>query len=521
MPNNNQREELHRAIWSIADDLRGAVDGWDFKNYVLGTMFYRYISEDLTYYINQGEWDAGNTDFDYAKMSDDEAEEAREGLVNEKGYFILPSELFSNVCSRSEKDENLNETLEKVFRHIEESASGTESEADFSGLFDDFDVNSNKLGNTVAQRNKRLAKLLIGIRDMKLGSISDHDIDAFGDAYEYLMSMYASNAGKSGGEFFTPSQVSVLLTKLGTVGKTSINKVYDPACGSGSLLLKSEAVLGKDAVRVGFFGQEINITTYNLCRINMFLHNIEFDKFDIQCGDTLIDPKHWDDEPFELIVSNPPYSIKWVGDDDATLINDPRFSPAGVLAPKSKADLAFIMHSLSWLAPNGVASIVCFPGIMYRGGKEKKIRQYLVDGNFIDCVIQLPSNLFFGTSIATCIMVLKKDKKDSNILFIDASNEFTKATNNNILTDENIDKIVETFAKREEVEHFAHLAIGKEIQENEYNLSVSTYVEPEDTREKVDIVKLNAEIKEIVAREQKLRDEIDKIIAEIENGETL
>lgn len=513
-----EREELHRAIWAIADELRGAVDGWDFKNYVLGTMFYRYISENITAYINDGEIEAGNKYFDYAKMPDSDAEEAREGLVQEKGFFILPSELFCNVRAKAHLDDNLNETLERVFRNIEESAKGSSSENSFAGLFDDFDVNSNKLGSTVAKRNERLVKLLDGIAAMNLGSVKEHDIDAFGDAYEYLMTMYASNAGKSGGEFFTPADVSILLTGLGTVGKTTINKVYDPACGSGSLLLKAAQLLGKDAVTNGYFGQEINITTYNLCRINMFLHDVGFDKFSIECEDTLTNPQHWDDEPFELIVSNPPYSIKWAGDDNPLLINDPRFAPAGVLAPKSKADLAFIMHSLSWLASNGTAAIVCFPGIMYRGGAEKKIRKYLVDNNYIDCVIQLPSNLFFGTSITTCITVLKKGKTDNKILFIDATNECVKVTNNNKMTQENLDKIVETYATRNVKQHFSHLATFEEIETNEYNLSVSTYVEAEDTREKIDIVELNAEIEKIVAREQILRDEIAKIIAEIEVG---
>lgn len=513
-----EREELHRAIWAIADELRGAVDGWDFKNYVLGTMFYRYISENITAYINSGEIEAGNTEFDYAKMTDEEAEEAREGLVQEKGFFILPSELFCNVRARASLDENLNETLERVFRHIEESAQGSQSENSFAGLFDDFDVNSNKLGSTVAKRNERLVKLLDGIAAMNLGSVKDHDIDAFGDAYEYLMTMYASNAGKSGGEFFTPADVSVLLTRLGTVGKTTINKVYDPACGSGSLLLKAEKLLGKEAVMNGFFGQEINITTYNLCRINMFLHDIDFDKFDIECEDTLTNPQHWDDEPFELIVSNPPYSIKWSGDDNPLLINDPRFAPAGVLAPKSKADLAFIMHSLSWLAPNGTAAIVCFPGIMYRGGAEKKIRQYLVDNNYIDCIIQLPSNLFFGTSISTCIMVLKKGKVDDKILFIDASKEFVKVTNNNRLTQENIQHIMDTYVQRTEIVHYAHVASHKEVVNNNYNLAVSTYVEEEDTREEIDIEDLKNRIQDIVQQEDELRRDIESIIREIEGG---
>ena len=378
------------------------------------------------------------------------------------------------------------------------------------------DVNSNKLGGTVAERNKRLVKLMNGVGDMKLGSYQDNTIDAFGDAYEYLMGMYASNAGKSGGEYFTPQEVSELLTRIAVYGKTEINKVYDPACGSGSLLLKAAKILGRDHVRQGFYGQEINITTYNLCRINMFLHDIDYDKFDIAHGDTLTAPQHWDDEPFEAIVSNPPYSIKWEGDENATLINDPRFSPAGVLAPKSKADLAFIMHALSWLATDGTAAIVCFPGVMYRGGAEKKIRKYLIDNNFIDCIIQLPDNLFFGTSIATCIMVLKKSKADNATLLIDAGKQCVKVTNSNKLTEENIETILAAFAERTDKEHFARLVPNDEIGAQDYNLSVSTYVEQEDTREVIDIVQLNAEIEQIVAREQVLRDEISKIVAGIE-----
>lgn len=514
--NEQEREELHRAIWSIADELRGSVDGWDFKSYVLGIMFYRYISENLTAYINKGEHEAGNSDFDYALLSDEEAEQARKGLIEEKGFFIKPSELFCNVRKKAPYDENLNETLEIVFRHIEESAQGAESEDDFSGLFEDIDVNSNKLGATVAKRNDKLAKLLNGIGNMKLGDYQSNNIDAFGDAYEFLMGMYASNAGKSGGEYFTPQEVSELLTRIATNGKTEVNKVYDPACGSGSLLLKAAKILGKDAVRQGFFGQEINITTYNLCRINMFLHDIGYDKFNIANEDTLTAPQHWDEEPFEVIVSNPPYSIKWEGDDNPVLINDPRFSPAGVLAPKSKADLAFIMHSLAWLATNGTAAIVCFPGIMYRGGAEKKIRQYLIDNNFIDCIIQLPDNLFYGTSIATCIMVLKKSKSENSTLFIDASKEFKKVTNNNKLTDENIEKIVNLYSNRKDVQYVCRLVQNSEIAEEDYNLSVSTYVEQEDTREKIDITVLNQQIAEIVAKENVLRSEIDKIIEEIE-----
>ncbi|MFA7103428.1 MAG: type I restriction-modification system subunit M [Bacteroidales bacterium] len=510
-----ERNELHRTIWNIANDLRGSVDGWDFKQYVLGMLFYRYISENLAGYINSGERETGNTAFDYAKLSDHEAEQAREDLIATKGFFILPSELFENVRRRASKDENLNETLEKVFKNIEASAQGSGSEDDFKGLFDDIDVNANKLGSTVARRNEKLVKLMNGIGEMKLGDYKDNTIDAFGDAYEFLMGMYASNAGKSGGEYYTPQEVSELLTRLTLVGKTEVNKVYDPACGSGSLLLKFAKILGKENVRLGFFGQEINLSTYNLCRINMFLHDIDYDKFDIGHGDTLTDPLHWDDEPFEAIVSNPPYSIHWEGDSNPLLINDPRFSPAGVLAPKSKADLAFIMHSLSWLATSGTAAIVCFPGILYRGGAEQKIRKYLIDNNYVDCVIQLPDKLFFGTSIATCIMVLKKSKKENSSLFIDASREFIKVTNSNKLTDENIEHIVAIYSGRNNIDYFSRLVGNDEIASQDYNLSVSTYVAQEDKREVIDIKKLNAEIDEIVAREDILRKEIAAIIAEI------
>jgi type I restriction enzyme M protein len=511
-----ERAELHRTIWNIANDLRGSVDGWDFKQYVLGMLFYRYISENLTDYINRSEQETGNDGFDYAKLSDNEAEEARADLVQTKGFFILPSELFQNVRLKAGNDENLNETLEKVFRNIEGSAQGGPSEDNFKGLFDDIDVNSNKLGATVAKRNEKLVKLLNGVGDMKLGDYKDNTIDAFGDAYEFLMGMYASNAGKSGGEYYTPQEVSELLTRIALVGKKEVNKVYDPACGSGSLLLKFAKILGKGNVRRGFYGQEVNITTYNLCRINMFLHDIDYDQFDIGHGDTLTDPLHWDDEPFEAIVSNPPYSIKWDGDANPLLINDPRFSPAGVLAPKSKADLAFIMHSLSWLATSGTAAIVCFPGVMYRGGAEQKIRKYLIDNNYIDCVIQLPGNLFYGTSIATCIMVLKKSKAENSTLFIDASKECVKVTNSNKLTQENIQTILTAYIERSDKAHLSKLVSNSHIAAQGYNLSVSTYVEQKDTREKVDIVALNAEIERIVAREQVLRDEIAKIIAEIE-----
>ncbi len=510
-----ERAELHRAIWQIANDLRGSVDGWDFKQYVLGILFYRFISENLTNYINADERRSGKKDFDYITLSDKEADFGRSDTVKEKGFYILPSELFINVRKNARNDANLNETLANVFTNIENSAKGTDSEPDLKGLFDDLDVNSNKLGGNVEKRNQRLVKLLESIGDLNLGNYSENTIDAFGDAYEFLMTMYASNAGKSGGEFFTPQEVSELLAEITTVGKKEVNKVYDPCCGSGSLLLKFAKVLGKENVRLGFFGQEINITTYNLCRINMFLHDINYNHFDIEHGDTLTDPKHWDDEPFDAIVSNPPYSINWEGDANPLLINDPRFAPAGVLAPKSKADLAFTMHMLSWLSTSGTAAIVEFPGVLYRGGAEQKIRKYLVDNNYIDAVIQLPPDLFFGTTIATCIVILKKSKKDNKTLFIDASAEFVRGGNKNKLSENNRKKILDAFIARKDIEYFAKIIDNKDITTNDYNIAVSSYVTQKDTREVVDIKELNKEIERIVKRQNELRTAIDKIVKDI------
>ncbi|GAO98351.1 putative type I restriction enzymeP M protein [Caedimonas varicaedens] len=519
MTNNKKEQErsaLHATIWRIANDLRGSVDGWDFKQYVLGMLFYRFISENLSSYINEKQREAGEKDFDYAALDDAQAEHGREIILEEKGFFVHPSELFENVRKHASADANLNETLEKVFHNIESSAKGTNSESDMKGLFDDIDVNSNKLGATVPKRNEVLVKLMNAIGDLNLGNYGDNSIDLFGDAYEYLMTMYAANAGKSGGEFFTPQEVSELLTRIAVAGKTEVNKVYDPACGSGSLLLKFAKVLGKENVRNGFFGQEINITTYNLCRINMFLHDINYEQFDIAHGDTLIDPKHWDDEPFEAIVSNPPYSIRWDGDANPILINDERFTPVGILAPKSKADLAFVMHALSWLATNGTAAIVCFPGVMYRGGSEQKIRQYLIDNNFIEAVVQLPPDLFFGTTIATCILVLKKNKADNKTLFIDGSAEFVRGSAKNKLTNANMRKILDCYTNRTSHEHFSRLVECAEIVEKDYNISASSYVVQKDMREVVDITELNAQIAQIVKRQVELRTQIDAIVADLE-----
>ena len=514
MSSSEQRAKLQSQIWSIANDVRGSVDGWDFKQYVLGTLFYRFISENFANYI-----EAGDENINYAKLQDNQmTEDIVSDSVRTKGYFIYPSQLFCNVAKTANTNESLNTDLAKIFTEIESSANGYPSEADIKGLFTDFDTTSNRLGNSVDDKNKRLAAVIKGVEGLNFGKFEDNQIDLFGDAYEYLISNYAANAGKSGGEFFTPQSVSKLIAKLATHKKAKINKIYDPAAGSGSLLLQAKKQFDEHVIEDGFYGQEINHTTYNLARMNMFLHNINYDKFDIKLGNTLLDPKHDDEKPFDAIVSNPHYSIKWIGSDDPTLINDERFAPAGVLAPKSKADFAFILHSLNHLSSIGRAAIVCFPGIFYRGGAEQKIRKYLIDNNFVETVISLAPNLFFGTSIAVNILVLSKCKTDTKIQFIDVSGEdfFKKETNNNILTESHIEQIMNIFDRKEDIDHIAKNVDQSEIAEKDYNLSVSSYVEAKDTREVIDINALNSEINQTVSKIDKLRAEIDKIIEEIE-----
>ena len=511
-----EREELHKTIWKIANELRGSVDGWDFKQYVLGLLFYRFISENIENYVNDNQRKAGITDFQYRNISDEEALLGKSQILDEKGFFILPSELFCNIRKGADKNENLNVVISNVFNNIESSASGSASEDDVKGLFDDFTID-NKLGNTVDERNEKLVKLLNAIGDLNFGDYEDNNIDLFGDAYEFLMTMYASSAGKSGGEFFTPQEVGELLARIVIMDKTSVNKVYDPCCGSGGLLLKFAKILGKENVREGFFGQEINLTTYNLARINMFLHNINYNNFSIERGDTLIHPAHWNDEPFDAIVSNPPYGLKWIGNDNPILINDERFAPAGVLAPKKAADLAFTMHMLSWLSQRGTAAIVEFPGILYRGGTEQKIRKYMVDNNFIDTIIQLPTDLFFGTNIGTCILVLKKNKTDNSILFIDASKEFVRTTNKAKLSDNNINNILDLVKNRKTNENKSYLASYDEIVSEKYNLSVSTYLKATAEELDIDINELNSDIKNLLSKESSLESIIESIISDLEN----
>ena len=516
MTSIEQRKELQRRIWQIANDVRGAVDGWDFKQYVLGTLFYRFISENFAAYI-----EGGDDSVNYAALSDLViTPEIRDDAVKTKGYFIYPSQLFVNVAAKASTNESLNTELAKIFSLIESSAIGYPSERDIRGLFADFDTTSNRLGNTVKDKNARLAAVLKGVADLDFGTFDDSHIDLFGDAYEFLISNYAANAGKSGGEFFTPQQVSKLIAQLAMHGQTSINKIYDPACGSGSLLLQAKKHFDQHIIEDGFFGQELNHTTYNLARMNMFLHNVNYDKFNIQLGDTLTAPHFGDDKPFDAIVSNPPYSVKWKGSDDPTLINDDRFAPAGVLAPKSKADFAFVLHALSYLSAKGRAAIVCFPGIFYRGGAEQKIRQYLVDNNYVETVISLAPNLFFGTTIAVNILVLSKHKADTSTQFIDASGLFKKGTNNNVLLDTHIEQVMAVFDSKANVEHFALSVPFEKVAANDYNLSVSSYIDAKDNREVVDIAQLNAELKTTVARIDKLRTEIDAIVAEIDGVET-
>ena len=514
MTGNEQRAALQRQIWQIANDVRGAVDGWDFKQYVLGTLFYRFISENFASYI-----EADDDNITYADLSDSViTPDIKDDAVKTKGYFIYPSQLFANIAKDANTNESLNTDLAKIFNDIEASASGYASEKDIKGLFADFDTTSPRLGNTVIDKNKRLAAVLKGVAGLNFGNFQGSEIDLFGDAYEFLISNYAANAGKSGGEFFTPQHVSKLIAQLAMHGQASINKIYDPACGSGSLLLQAKKHFDQHIVQDGFFGQEINHTTYNLARMNMFLHNINYDKFNIQRGDTLTQPHFGDDKPFDAIVSNPPYSMKWIGSDDPTLINDDRFAPAGILAPKSKADFAFVLHALSYLSARGRAAIVCFPGIFYRGGAEKKIRQYLIDNNYVETVIALAPNLFYGTTIAVTILVLAKNKTDTDTQFIDAAGEdfFNKATNMNVMADDHITRIVEMFKSKENVPHVAATVPYESVVEKDYNLSVSTYVEPKDTREVIDIDALNAEIKKTVSKIDQLRADIDAITAEIE-----
>lgn len=535
MTREQERQELYKTIWQIANDLRGSVDGWDFKAYVLGMLAYRYLSESLAGELNRGEREAGAVDFDYARQDECLEGQDRLNFVQNRGYYIEPGLLFENVMQRGEDE--LNIYLDKALRQIEASGEGTGAAKMFEGLFTDMDLNSNKLGSNTEERNRRLKKLMQNIGGLRLGTYMndrvgsigraggvESGVDIFGDAYEYLMTMYAANAGKSGGEYFTPPEVSELLARIVTEnGKKKAPRgewrCYDPTCGSGGLLLKFLKILEYRG-EVTLHGQEKNVTTYNLCRVNMLLHGMNWSKLYIRNGDTLINPDPDLDErkPFDAIVSNPPYSLKWVGEDDINLVQDARFQGPGRLAPKGKADLAFVMHSLRYLADDGIAAIVCFPGVLYRTGAEAKIREWLVEQGHVDAVIGLPGKLFFGTGITTAILVLKKGLSDGKTLFVDASKYFVPSTNSNKLSDENIQGIMKILLDRKDVDHVAKLADKNTIREQEYNLSVSMYVEKEDTSEKIDIDVLEADIEVTVKREAALRQDIDGIVAMLRQG---
>lgn len=475
MARKSEKRTIQKIMWDLLTELRGQIDGWDFKNYSLTMIFYKFLSENFEQYINNNEKESGDENFKYSEITNAEAEEDfKSSLLEYPGYFIKPSELFCNIHKNANTNENLNVSIKDAFNNIQASTIGTEAEENIKGIFDDFDVSTSKLGKDVKEKNETLRKLVNCIATLSFGSAHSGLVsDTFGDMYEYLMGMYAKNAGKSGGEYFTPPEVSTLLSRIVMIGKKEVKNIYDPTCGSGSLLLKGAKVIGAKNIKKGFYGQELNNTTYNLCRENMMLHNIQPDQMDIKNGNTLANPMHRS-EKFEIIVSNPPYSTKW--ETDALTINDERFAPAGVLAPSTKADYAFLQHVIYQLAPNGVAGIVLPHGILFRGGTEGTIRKHFIDNNYIETIISLPANLFYGTGIPTIIMVFKKERQNSDILFIDASKCFEKDKNQNVLRDADIEKIYDAVLNRKDVENFARLVNKDEIIRNEYNLNIPRYI---------------------------------------------
>lgn len=496
-------------IVQIAEKFHSETEAWDLKAYVLGTLFYRFLSEDLAAFIDNEEHAAGVSDFNYATLDDITAEMARLTTISEKGYFLLPSQLYEAVQANAAKDENLNETLKAVFGAIEGSANGTASQHAYSGLFSGFDPNATALGETVPSRNKRLADLLTDIGEYSL-------VDAASD-FDVLLRYYVTTAGKKGGDHFTPPTIAELVARIATTARPKARNVYDPALGSGSLLIKSRNLLANEPM---VLGQELVRTNYNMARMNLLLHGVEFGWFDLAGGvSTLTHPAHRDDEPFDIIVSNPKWSEKWIGKDDAVLISDDRFASAGVLAPKQYHDLAFTMHAASSLASDGVAVLVQFPGTLYRGNAEAKIRQYLVTNNLVDTVIQLPPDWGYGVTVPGVIVVLRKAKHDNAVLFVDASSLFKRVGNKNELLDTHQQTVIDAFTARTDVEHFARLVPNEDIALADFNLSVSRYVQPADNRKATDIRTLNAEIVEIVRRQGELREGIDAVIRDLEGVE--
>lgn len=518
------KQELFSQIWETLNKSLGSVDISELKFYVLGFLFYRYISENIINHFNKNEHAAGNVDFDYAKLNDDEiSDDVISDCINSKGFFIFPSELFNNVYEKYKNNPNdLNVVITNIFKNIDERSLNKANEQDIIGLLTGINLSSNNLGENVTNRNKKIIKIIAAIASFELSNFDDDEIDIFGDAYEYIIDMYASKSGKRSREFFDPPQeVSKLLTLLAIKDKKDIKTVYDPMCRSGSLLLQPLKILKNPSIN--FYGQENVYPTYNLCRMNMFLHNVNCSNFDIQYGDTLTNPKHSLDQRYDIIVSSPPYSIKWEGQDNPILINDERYSPAGILAPKSYADIAFIMHSLYLLKASGTAAIVCYHGIFYRSGAEQKIRKYLVDNNFIDTIIRLPDNLFYGKQVIANILVLSKSKKDNGILFIDASNLFIKVANQKKLSDENIDEIIKLYHDRKDVDKLSRFVSQDEIVGKDYDLQVDTYILKNlyilknDETDAADIKQLNEEINQLSKINQESKQAIREIINELED----
>lgn len=511
-----QKKILEQQLWNIANTLRGKMNADEFRDYILGFIFYKYLAEKMEIYANSI-LQQDNIRFRDIKEDTPEGQEYIEAIKEEAletlGYFLKPSELFGEIAKRGNSDSNtfILEDLQKILTNIQLSTMGTQSEEDFDNLFEDMDLNSTKLGKSADARNEIIVKVLTHLDEIDF-KLNDTELDVLGDAYEYLIGQFASGAGKKAGEFYTPQEVSKILAKIVTTGKNRLKSVYDPTCGSGSLLLRVAREV-KDVNN--FYGQEMNRTTYNLARMNMILHGVHYRKFDIKQEDTLEKPQHLNDMPFEAIVANPPFSAKWSA--NPLFLSDDRFSQYGKLAPASKADFAFVQHMIYHLAENGTMAIVLPHGVLFRGAAELHIRKYLIEQkNYLDAVIGLPANIFYGTSIPTCILVFKKCKDDpEHILFIDASKEFEKVKNQNILREEHIDKIVETYRNRTSIEKFSHLATLEEVAENDYNLNIPRYVDTFEEEEPVDIQAVMQEIKSLEAKRTELDKEIEVYMREL------
>lgn len=476
-------QQFYNTIWEAAGDPHLSIEIRSYKHYIIGLLFYKYLSDKLSIFINKFKIEHGNVDFDYSKQGDEVAEEIREYIINHMGYFLLPSELFSNLKKKFIMNENLNKTIQKAFVIIENSTNGTYSRYNFKSLFDGISFDSIILGDNENQHNSNVIKIIDSMNSIYSLDYQDDSFNIFGEVYDYLMDMLYFYENKQSGNSYTTKEVSELLTKISLVGRTEVNKVYDPACRNGSSLTNFTKILGLDNIKRGFYGEEKNSTTLNLCRINMLIHNIDLNKINLVCDDTLQSPMHWEEGTFDIIVSNPHCEFHWEENNNSLLINDPRFSPVETLEPKNIGDLAFVMHSLYMFAPNGTASIVCFSGVLSRGGSEKKFRQYLVDNNYIDCIIQLPKKLFFGISIADCIIVLKKSKKVKNILFIDASNRFVKIGKRCKLSEDNITNIIESYTNRKDEDYISCVVDNKKIFKQDYSLSVTNYIKKNHIQE--------------------------------------